>query len=35
MTHRAVFLDRGSLKAAVRKPHCVTDYVEYEKDRAG
>jgi glycerate dehydrogenase len=31
MTHRAVFLDRGSLKATVRRPSCVTDYLEYEK----
>jgi glycerate dehydrogenase len=28
--HRAVFLDRASLKAKVRKPAGVTDYVEYE-----
>jgi glycerate dehydrogenase len=28
---RAVFLDRASLKAKVRKPAGVTDYVEYEK----
>jgi len=31
VTHRAVFLDRGSLKATVRRPSCVTDYLEYEK----
>jgi glycerate dehydrogenase len=31
VTHRAVFLDRGSLKASVRRPSCVADYVEYEK----
>jgi len=31
MTQRAVFLDRASLKATVRKPAGVTDYVEYEK----
>jgi glycerate dehydrogenase len=31
MTQRAVFLDRGSLKASVRKPSCVNEYVEYEK----
>ena len=35
MTHRAVFLDRGSLKATVRRPSCVTDYVEYEKTAPG
>jgi glycerate dehydrogenase len=28
---RAVFLDRATLKAKVRKPAGVTDYVEYEK----
>ena len=31
MMHRAVFLDRGSLKATVRRPACVTDYLEHEK----
>ena len=31
MTHRAVFLDRASLKAAVRKPACASEYIEYEK----
>ena len=31
MIQRAVFLDRASLKAKVRKPAGVTDYVEYEK----
>jgi len=31
MTQRAVFLDRDSLKAKVRKPACATDYVEYAK----
>jgi glycerate dehydrogenase len=31
MTHRVVFLDRASLKAAVRKPACALDYREYEK----
>jgi glycerate dehydrogenase len=33
--HRAVFLDRASLKAKVRKPAAVTDYVEYEKTAVG
>jgi glycerate dehydrogenase len=32
---RAVFLDRASLKAKVRKPADVTDYVEYEKTAVG
>jgi glycerate dehydrogenase len=32
---RAVFLDRASLKATVRKPAGVTDYVEYEKTGDG
>jgi glycerate dehydrogenase len=32
---RAVFLDRASLKAQVRKPAGVTDYVEYEKTAVG
>jgi glycerate dehydrogenase len=32
---RAVFLDRASLKAKVRKPAGVTDYVEYEKTAVG
>jgi glycerate dehydrogenase len=31
MTQRAVFLDRDSLKAKVRKPACATEYVEYAK----
>ena len=31
MIRRAVFLDRASLKAKVRKPAGVADYVEYEK----
>ena len=35
MTQRVVFLDRASLKAKVRKPAGVTDYVEYEKTAAG
>jgi glycerate dehydrogenase len=35
MTHRAVFLDRGSLKATVRRPSCVTEYQEYEKTAPG
>ncbi len=35
MIHRAVFLDRASLKAKVRKPAGVTDYVEYEKTAVG
>jgi glycerate dehydrogenase len=35
MKHRVVFLDRGSLKAAVRKPACATEYVEYDKTSAG
>jgi len=30
MTLRAVFLDRASLKAKVRKPSCADEYVEYE-----
>jgi glycerate dehydrogenase len=33
--HRAVFLDRASVKAKVRKPAGVTDYVEYEKTAVG
>jgi glycerate dehydrogenase len=33
--HRAVFLDRASLKAKVRKPAGVTDYAEYEKTAVG
>jgi glycerate dehydrogenase len=32
---RAVFLDRASLKAKVRKPAGVSDYVEYEKTAVG
>jgi len=32
---RAVFLDRASLKAKVRKPAGVTDYVEHEKTAVG
>ena len=35
MIQRAVFLDRASLKAKVRKPAGVTDYVEYEKTAIG
>jgi glycerate dehydrogenase len=35
MTQRAVFLDRASLKAKVRRPAGVTDYVEYEKTAVG
>jgi glycerate dehydrogenase len=35
MIQRAVFLDRASLKAKVRKPVGVTDYVEYEKTAVG
>ena len=35
MIHRAVFLDRASLKAKVRKPADITDYVEYEKTAVG
>jgi hypothetical protein len=31
MINGAVFLDRGSLKAKVRRPSCVTDYADYEK----
>jgi glycerate dehydrogenase len=31
MSERVVFLDRASLKAAVRKPRCAGEYVEYEK----
>ncbi len=31
MIRRAVFLDRASLKAKVRKPAGVADYIEYEK----
>jgi glycerate dehydrogenase len=31
MKHRVVFLDRASLKAAVRKPACALEYVEYDK----
>lgn len=31
MIRRAVFLDRASLKAKVRKPAGITDYAEYEK----
>ncbi|HMA00241.1 MAG TPA: D-2-hydroxyacid dehydrogenase [Steroidobacteraceae bacterium] len=31
MMQRAVFLDRASLRAKVRKPAGVTDYVEYDK----
>src|SRR4051812_31276619 len=31
MTQRAVFLDRDSLKAKVRKPSCASDYIEYAK----
>jgi glycerate dehydrogenase len=32
---RAVFLDRASLKATVRKPAGATDYVEYDKTAVG
>jgi glycerate dehydrogenase len=35
MKHRVVFLDRGSLKATVRKPACAAEYVEYDKTAAG
>lgn len=35
MIERAVFLDRASLKAKVRKPAGVTDYVEYDKTAVG
>ncbi len=35
MIQRAVFLDRASLKAKVRKPAGVGDYVEYEKTGDG
>ena len=35
MSQGAVFLDRGSLKATVRKPSCVTHYVEYDKTAPG
>jgi glycerate dehydrogenase len=35
MKHRVVFLDRGSLKATVRKPACAAEYVEYDKTSAG
>ena len=35
MIQRAVFLDRASLKAKLRKPAGVTDYVEYEKTAIG
>ena len=31
MIERVVFLDRGSLKAKVRKPSCATEYIEHEK----
>ena len=31
MSHRVVFLDRASLKAAVRKPSVAAEYVEHEK----
>ena len=31
MNHRVVFLDRGSLKAKVRKPACAGNYVEFGK----
>ncbi len=34
MKHRVVFLDRASLKAAVRKPACALEYVEYDKTAA-
>ena len=35
MIQRAVFLDRASLKAKVRKPAGVTDYVEYAMTAVG
>jgi glycerate dehydrogenase len=35
MKQRVVFLDRGSLKATVRKPVCAAEYVEYDKTSAG
>jgi glycerate dehydrogenase len=35
MIQRAVFLDRASVKAKVRKPAGVKDYVEYEKTAVG
>ena len=35
MRHRVVFLDRGSLKATVRKPACAAEYVEYDKTAPG
>ncbi len=31
MKHRIVFLDRQSVKAAVRRPRCAESYVEYDK----
>ncbi len=31
MIERVVFLDRGSLKAKMRKPSCATEYIEHEK----
>jgi glycerate dehydrogenase len=35
MKHRVVFLDRGSLKATVRKPACAAEYVEHDQTAAG
>jgi glycerate dehydrogenase len=35
MKHRVVFLDRGSLKATVRKPACAAEYIEHDKTAAG
>jgi glycerate dehydrogenase len=35
MSDRVVFLDRGSLKAMVRRPACAAEYIEYEKTAAG
>jgi len=35
MRHRVVFLDRGSLKATVRKPACAAEYVEHDKTAPG
>lgn len=35
MKYRVVFLDRASLKAAVRRPACSEAYVEYDKTAPG
>jgi glycerate dehydrogenase len=35
MKHRVVFLDRGSLKATVRKPACAAEYIEHDKTAPG